>query len=325
MKPVQRRHFLLGASAILASPLASFAQQPLAKISKVGFLISETSSDSSVRIEAMGAGLRDYGYVEGKNLVIEIRTADGNYARLPELAAALVRMKVDVLVAFGTKAVLAAKGATSTVPIVDPVMGDPVASGLVSSLARPGGNITGLSGFGADLPAKRVELLKEAVPTIARLGLIVNPLNPSGADARTAAARLGIDFKLFDVPEARDFEKAFAAMLKARVDSILVSSDTLFQSRANEVASLATRNRLPSVGSTQYAEAGGLIGYSANDAELFRRGSYFVHKILMGSKPGDLPIERPTRFEMVVNAKTAKDLGVAIPKSILVRADRQIQ
>lgn len=325
MKLVQRRHFLLGSSALLASPLTSFAQQPREKVSKVGFLISETASDSSVRIEAMRSGLRDHGYVEGKNLVLETRTADGNYARLPELAATLVQMKVDVLVAFGTKAVLAARRATSIIPIVDPVMGDPVASGLVSSLARPGGNITGLTGFDVDLPAKRVELLKEAVPTIARLGIIVNPLNPSGADARAAATRLGIDFKSFDVPEARDFEKVFAAMLKVRVDSILVSTDTLFQSRANEVASLAMRNRLPSVGSTQYAEAGGLIGYSANDAELFRREAYFVHKILMGSKPGDLPIERPTRFEMVVNAKTAKGLGIAIPKSILIRTDREIQ
>ena len=273
----------------------------------------------------MRAGLRDHGYVERKNPVIEIRTADGNYARLPELAATLVRMNVAVLVAFGQKAVLAAKHATSTIPIVDPVMGDPVASGLVSSLARPGGNITGLTGFGVDLPVKRVELLKEAIPTIARLGIIVNPLNPSGADARVAATRLGVDFRSFEVPEARDFEKVFAAMAKVHVDSILVSTDTLFQSRANEVAALAMRNRLPSVGTTQYAEAGGLIGYGANDAELFRRGAYFVHKILIGSKPGDLPIERPTRFEMVVNAKTAKALGITMPKSILIRADREIE
>lgn len=319
MIQVQRRHFLLWSSALLAAPLASFAQRPREKIPTVGFLISETASDSSVRIEAMRAG-----YVDGRNMVVVIRTADGNYAQLPELAATLVRMKVDVLVAFGTKALFAAKTATSVIPIVDPVMVDPLASGLVGSLSRPGGNITGVAAFGRDLPVKRAELLKEAVPTISRLGLMVNPLNPSGAQARAATTRLGMDFKSFDVREAADLEKVFSAMVKAGVDSILVSTDTLFQAHANEVASLATKHRLASVGSTQYAEAGGLIGYGVNDAELFRRGAYFVHRILTGYKPGELPIEQPTRFEMVVNAKTATALGIAIPKSILIRADREI-
>jgi putative ABC transport system substrate-binding protein len=190
--------------------------------------------------------------------------------------------------------------------------------------ARTHSNIGLFNRIGRDLPVKRVELLKEAVPTIKRLGLAVNPLNPSGAQARTATSRLGMDFKSFDVREAKDFEKVFSAMAKARVDSILVSTDTLFQSHASKIASLAKTYRLASVGSTQFAEAGGLIGYGVNDAELFRRGAYFVHRILTGSKPGDLPIEQPTRFEMVVNAKTATALGIAIPKSVLIRADREI-
>jgi putative tryptophan/tyrosine transport system substrate-binding protein len=328
MNQVQRRRVLFASGAVLAAPLAAFAKQPQGKIPTVGFLISETVPGTSSRIDAIRDGLRQHGYVEGRNIVVEIRAADGDYERLPELASALVRMKVDVLVAFGAKAVSAARSATTTIPIVDPVMGNPVASGFASSLARPGGNITGLAAFGVDLPVKRVEILKEAVPRIERLAGIMNPVNPYRPAARegtqAAAMRLRVDLKWFEVRDPKDFDKVFSAAVDARVDSVVVSTDTLFRSRAMEVAALAVKYRLPSIGSKEYAEAGGLIGYGVNDAELFRRGAYFVDRIIKGAKPGDLPIEQPTRFEMVVNAKTAKALGIALPKSILIRADREI-
>ena len=323
-----RRHFLLASGALLAAPLASFAQQPQGTVPRVGFLISETVSGTSGRIEAMRAGLRDQGYSDGKNVVIDIRAADGDYDRLADLATALARSKVDVIVAFGTKAVSAASRATRTIPIVDPVMGDPVAYGLVTNLARPEANITGLASFGEDIPAKRVQLLKEFVPRIARLAVILNPANPATAimreRMRAATARLSLDYKTFEVRDARDLDKVFSSMVTVGADSIVVSSDTLFRTRDREVAALAAKYRLPSVGSIEYAEAGGLIGYGVNDAELFRRGAYFVDKLLKGSRPGDLPIERPTRFELVVNRKTAKSLGLTIPNSILIRADREI-
>ena len=329
MNPFQGRRFLLVSGVLLGAPLAPFAQQPQAKVPRVAFLISETIPGTSSRIEAMRAGLRDHGYVEDKNVVVEIWAADGDYERLADLAAAAVRNKVDVMVAFGTKAVSAAKRATTTIPIVDPVMGDPVAYGLASSLARPEGNVTGLAAFGDVLHVKRVELLKELVPRIVRLAFILNPANPSAAVAgervRAAATRLSLDFKPFEVRDPKDLDKVFSAIAKAGADSIVVSSDTLFRSHAKEVAALAAKYRLPSVGTNEYAEAGGLIGYGVNDAQLFRRGAYFVDKILKGAKPGDLPIERPTRFELVLNKKTARALSIKIPESILIRADREIE
>lgn len=325
MTAVRRRQILLASGALLAAPLAARAQQPRARVARVGFLVSETVADSTVRIESVRAGLRERGYVEGRNLAIEIRAADGDYVRLPDLAASLVRGNVDVLVAFGSKAVVAARQATTTVPIVDPVMGDPVGSGLAKSLARPGGNVTGLSGFGADLPTKRVELLKEAVQRIARLALIVNPANAPSASTRAAIGRMVPELKTFEAREAADLGALFAAMAKARVDSLLVSTDTLFQAHAGDVAALAARYRLPSVGSGGFAEAGGLLGYGVNDADLFRRGGDFVARILNGAKPAEMPIEQPTRFQLVVNLKTSRALGIAIPNSVLIRADRRIE
>lgn len=329
MERAQRRHFLLAAGVLLIAPHRSFAQPSPGRVPRVGFLISETVAGTSSRIEAMRAGLRDRGYVEGKSIRIELRAADGRYDRLPDLAQALVQDKVDVIVAFGTKAMLAATGATKSIPIVDPVLGDPVASGQATSLARPGGNVTGLSTYGADISLKRLELFKEALPRIGVLAVTINPANPTGMSVfqqlLPAAARLKIELKLFEAREPGDFDAMFAAMARARVDSILMGSDTLFRSNDGRLATLSAKYGLPSIGSKEYAEAGGMIGYGVNDAELFRRGADYVDRILKGAKAGDLPFERPTRFELVVNAKTAKALGIRIPESILYRADYVIQ
>ena len=313
----------------LVAPLAAFAQQAQGTAPRIGFLISETLSGQASRVEALRAGLRDRGYVEGESIAIEVRSADGHYDRLPELAAELTRLKVDVLVAFGSKAVLAAKRATSTIPIVVPVIGDPVAVGAVSSVARPGGNITGSATFGPEVGAKRLELLKETVPRITRVAYLLNPANATSAlilpGMRASAKSLKLELQPFEVRAPKGFGGTFSAMAKGRVDAVLVSTDTLFASNAKEIADLGTAQRLPTAGGKEFAEAGGLIGYGANDAELYRRGAYFVDRILKGAKASDLPIEQATRFELVINMKTAKLLGIKIPKSILIRADTVIE
>lgn len=317
------------ACALGMIPLASIAQQR-GRVPLVGLLISETLSGQATRIEALRAGLRELGHsVEARSIAFEIRAADGNYDRLPELAAELVRVKVDVLVAFGSKAVVAAKGATATIPIVVPSSGDPMDLGVVSGLSRPGGNVTGIAIFGPEITAKWLAFLKEAVPSIARVGLLRNSANPyrtTTADAvRASAKSLTLELHAFDVRSPKEFSGAFAAMAKAHVDAVLVSGDTLFQAHWSEITELAANHRLPSVGRPEFAEAGGLIGYGQDDAELYRRGAYFVDRILKGAKPADLPVERPTRFELVINLKTAKALGITIPQSVFVRADRVIE
>lgn len=326
-----RRRIILGlAAGALAVPLASFAQQPQGKVPRIGFLISETLSGQASRVEALRAGLRDLGYVEGKSIAIEVRSADGKYDRLPELAAELARLQVDVLVAFGIKAVVAAKHATATIPIVVPATtSDLVAMGLISGLARPGGNITGSAMFGPETAAKQVELFKEAVPRITRVAVLLNPANAARGlilqAMRATAKSLKLELQPFEVRTAKEFGRTFSAMAKGDVDAIAVTQDTLFGSNAKEIADLAARQRLPSAGNKEFAEAGGLIGYGANNAELYRRGAYFVDRILKGAKPADLPVEGPTRFELVINMKTAKGLGIKIPESILIRADKVIE
>jgi putative ABC transport system substrate-binding protein len=241
----------------------------------------------------------------------------------------LVRQKVAVLVAFGSKATLAAKNAATAIPVVFVSVGDPVALGYVSDLARPGGNVTGLATLSPNIVAKLLELLKDTLPRISRVATTNNPSNPSNVPTReatnAAARRLNIELKPYAVREPADFEKAFSEAAKARADAIIVSSDTLFRSRDGELAALAARYGLPSAGSVEFAEAGGLIGYGVNDAELFRRAGRVVDRILKGAKPGDLPIEQPTRFELVINAKTAKALGISVPQAVLIRADRVLE
>ncbi len=243
-------------TAALAAPFVSFAQQQ-GKVPRIGLLIAETLSGQSNRIEALRAGLRDLSYVDGKNITIELRSANGNYDRLPELAAELVRLKVDVLVAFGAKAVVAARGATSTIPIVVPVVGDPVALGLTSSLARPSANVTGSSVFGPEVSAKRVELLKEAVPHIARVAVLANPANAGAVRSframRATGKALQMELQFFEVGEPKEFGKAFSGMAKGRVDAVIVSQDTLFIANAKKIAALATKQRLLSAGTTEFA------------------------------------------------------------------------
>ena len=324
-----RRKLLIAlGSGALAAPLAPFAQQQPAKIARIGFLGTETASAYLSRVEALRAGLRELGYAEGRNIVIEFRWADGNNDRLPELASELVRLKVDVLVTHGIRGGLAAKRATTTIPIVVAAAGDAVATGLVASLARPGGNVTGSTFFALELYAKRLELLKEAFPRTRRIAFLVNPDNatvaPAVAASERAAKTLKVELHQVAVRGPNEFSSAFSAMARNRLEAVSVTEDAIFNVNAKAIADLAAKHRLLSIGGRDVAEAGGLMGYGANLPELFRRAAYFVDKILKGAKPGDLPVERPTTFEFIINRKTAKALGVAIPQSILLRADRVI-
>jgi putative ABC transport system substrate-binding protein len=328
---INRRRVLTLCFGVLTAPLASSAQQPQGKVPRVGFLISETLSDQASRIEALRAGLRDRGYVEGKNISIEIRSAEGNYDRLPSLAAELTRLGVDVLVAVGIKALAAASGATTTIPIVIPATSsDLVAMGLISSLARPGGNVTGSTTFGPEIMAKRLELLKEVMPGMTRVAVLVNPANssfgPTFKQMDIAAKSLKLSLEPFDVRAPGEFDRVFAAVAKGRVDAMVIQDDTMFgEANANAIAELAARQRLLAVGGIGFAEAGGTIGYGRTNPELYRRGAYFVDRILKGAKPGDLPIEQATRFELVINMRIAKALGIKIPQSVMLRADRVIE
>ena len=325
---IPRRAFVTGSIALLATPLAVEAQQA-GKVARIGFLGPETVSGSKSRVDALRAGLRDLGYVEGKNIVIEFRWAEGKYDRLPDLATELVRLNVDVLVAAGEKAVDAAKRATTTIPIVVPVTGDAVATSLATSLARPGGNITGSTFFGAELTSKRLELLREAAPRITRVAYLLNPANsasgPGIAALEIAAKSLKLGIQPFEVRAPNEFDSVFTTMAKRHVDAIVVQADTIFIINAKAVADLAATRQFPSAGLKEFAEAGGLIGYGPNLLEMYRHAAVFVDKILKGAKPGDLPIERATTFELVINMKTAKTLGLTIPPSVLLRADQVIQ
>jgi putative ABC transport system substrate-binding protein len=324
-----RREFVLalGAAAI-GTPIVLLAQQQRL-IPRVGFLMSETLSAQADAIDAVRAGLDDHGYVDGRNILIELRAADGDYDRLPKLAAELVRLNVDVIVAFGTKAVSAAVRATATIPIVDPSMGDPVALGLSSGLARPGKNVTGIVQFSAEIGAKRVEFLKQALPRIARIAVLVNPVNastPTQVKAmRTAANALNLDMQVFEVRSAKEIRESIAVAAERHAEGIIITTDTLFRPNFVEIANLAARYRLLSAGPSDFPAAGGLIGYSADRAGQYRHSAYFVDRILKGAKPDDLPIERVTKLQLVINAKTAQALGIAIPQSLLLRADDVIQ
>ena len=327
---MKRRKLLiaLGASA-LAAPLASFAQQQPAKIFRIRFLGVVSASSYASRVEALRAGLRELGYMEGKNIVIEYRWAEGKYERLPDLAAELVRLKVDVIVTHATLGTLAAKRATTTIPIVIASTGDAVAAGHVTSLARPGGNITGSTFFSPELAAKRLELFKEAFPRTKRVAVLTHPDNPLNGPVLTAMERtarsLKLELKLFEVRGPDELKNAFSAMTKSRVDAVAIREDSVFIANARAIADFAVKQRLPSAGNKEFAEAGCLIGYGANLLELWRRAAVFVDKILKGAKPGDIPIERATKFELVVNMKTAKALGVKIPQTLLQRADKVIE
>jgi putative ABC transport system substrate-binding protein len=325
---LKRREFisLLGATATW--PLAARAQQP-AKIARIGFLGATTPSGLERRVERFRAGLRDLGYIEGQNILIDFRWAEGNYARLAEFAAELVRLKVDLLVSHGTPGTLAAKQATRTLPIVMLTSGDAVATGIVANLARPGGNVTGSTFFDPELNAKLLELLKEASPSVKRVGVLVNPDNAVMAmDVRAmehTAQSLKFELQQFEVRGSNELQSTISNVTRARLDALAVTADAVFTSNAGTIAAIAANNRLPTIGFVEFAQVGGMIGYGANLSSLFYRGAYFVDKILRGAKPADIPVEQPTKFDLVINLKTAKTLGFEIPTSLLARADEVIE
>jgi putative tryptophan/tyrosine transport system substrate-binding protein len=315
------------ASAISLSVCRTEAQP--AKVVRIGFLGPNSAASTSSRMESLRAGLRDLGYVEGKNLVIESRWADGNYDRLPDLATELVGLKVDLILTSGTPGTRAAKSATTTIPIIMVTSGDPVAVGLVASLARPGGNITGLSNFAPELSAKRVELIKEAFPATQRVGVIFNPDNSIndrnlGAMEQTSKA-LKLGFQKFAVRSANDFKGAYSAMAKQRVGAVALPEDDFLSATNDQVVEVVSKLRLPSIGRAEFAEAGGIIGYAVNFFDQYRRAATYVDKILKGAKPADLPVEQPRKFDFIVNLKTAKQIGLTIPPSLLAKADKVIR
>ena len=319
----------LGAAG-LAAPLRTFAQQPTAKMHRIGFLGPTSAAGIASRLEAFRDGMRELGYVEGKNLFIEFRWAEGKYDRLPELAAELVRLNVDLIVTGSTPGVRAAKQATTTIPIVMASVGDPVASGLVASLARPGGNITGSTFFQPELIAKRIELFKEAMPRLTQVAYLVNLDNtantgPTLHAAEMAAKTLKVGLQPFPVRGPGDFDSAFAAMAKKRVDAVVIAEEPMLLANMSAIIELAIKRRLLSAGGKEFAEAGGLLGYGIDGSVPYRRAAYFIDRILKGTKPGDIPVERATRFELIINLKTAKAIGIKIPPTLVQRADKVIE
>lgn len=296
---------------------------------RIGFLGAASVSADTTRIQAFRNGLVELGYVEGRNISIEYRHAEGKLERLPDLAAELVRRKVDVIVAAGLPAARAAKQATMTIPIVM-TGGDPVRTGLVASLARPGGNVTGLADATVEVSTKRLELLKEIVPTLSRVAILWNAANPTNPfqvrDTQAVAPALGVTVHPVEVDGVDDFQRAFAAIARDRADGLLVPGHPMFYSHRKRLTDLAAKSRLPTMYSRRdYAEDGGLIAYGDNFADMYRRLAAYVDKILKGVKPADLPIEQSTKFELVINRKTAKALGLTIPPSLLLRADQVIE
>ncbi len=317
------------ALGILAAPLAADAQQP-AKVPRIGFLHPEPISAHLHLLDAFRQGLRELGYVEGQTIALEVRSAEGKRERLPALAAELVRLKVDVIVTAAVPGIQAAKQATKTIPIVIAVVVDPVATGFVASLARPGGNITGLSMMAPEVFGKRLELLKEVVPAVSRIAVLLNPANPAAAlslsETEVAARALGVRLQLLEVRTPEELDGAFGAAARDRAGALIVVPDAMFVTHRTRIVDLAAKSRLPAIYyARDYVEAGGLMAYGANLADLYRRAAYFVDKILKGAKPTDLPVEQPTRFELVINLKTAKALGRTIPRSVLIRADQLIE
>jgi putative ABC transport system substrate-binding protein len=326
---MRRRVFitLLG-SAAAAWPLAARAQQA-SKVPRMGFLGAISASGYVSQVEALRAGLRELGYVEGKNIVIEFRWAEGKYDRLPELAAELASLKVDVLVTHGTPGTIAAKRATTTIPIVAAALGDPVATGIVTGLVQTAGNITGVAIFSPELSAKRLEVIKEAFPHLRRVAILLNPQNPLVVPIlpamELAAASLAVELQQFAVRGPNEFEAAFSSMANKRVEAVVVLDDGMLIANAGSIANMTSKHRLSSIGFTEFAQRGGLMAYGVNFLDMFRRAATLIDKIVKGANPADLPIEQATKFETIVNLKTAKTLGIDLPTSLLLRADRVIE
>jgi ABC-type uncharacterized transport system substrate-binding protein len=316
--------FLISASSQIAE-----AQQTK-KVPRIGFLAATSPSAISTRIEAFRQGLGELGYVEGKNIVIEYRYAEGNLDRLPALAAELVRLNVDVIVTGGAANTRAAKEATKIIPIVMALDNDPVASGFVASLARPGGNITGLSTLAPEISGKQLELLKEIVPKLSRLAVLGNSTTPVNAQAlreiELPAGPFRVKLQYLDIRDPKDIETAFRAASKGRAEALLVLASPLFVLQRTQLTDLALKNRLPAIyDRREFVDDGGLMSYGTNFADMSRRAATYVDKILKGAKPADLPVEQPTKFELVINLKAAKQIGLTIPPNVLARADKVIK
>jgi putative ABC transport system substrate-binding protein len=326
---VNRRTFLCGLTlGVFGAPLAAQAQT--GKLYRVGFLGNTTAALEANLVGPFRQGLRDLGYVEGQNIVIEYRWAEGNYDRLPALIGELIAQKVDVIVTAGTPATLAVKKATSLVPLVMVAVGDPVGTGVVPSLNRPGGNITGLTSISPEMDGKRLELLREVLPKISRVAVFWNPTSPlqvvSERETQAAAQAMGIKVLSLGVQAEEQFNDAFAKILRERSGALLVLADRLFLHHRARIMDFATQNHLPGVHAyVELVEAGGLMSYGPSYADMHKRAAIYVDKILKGRKPADLPVEAPIKFELVINLKAAKQIGVTVPPSVLYRADKVIK
>jgi len=331
MFDLKRREFitLLGGAAA-AWPLAAGAQQPAGKVWRIGMLETVSRPLNAANFAAFQKGLRELGYVEGQNLLIEYHSADGRAERFPDLASELVRLKVDAIVTRGTPAVLAAKHATTVIPIVMAAIGEPLVTGAVANLARPGGNVTGLSSFATELAPKRVELMKEMIPGITRVAGLFNMSNPvvrpEWEAAKAAALSLGIELYLLDVRNSQAISRAFGAEIRQRADALLVSLDGLIQENQANILDLVASRQLPAMfPSREFVDGGGLVTYGVSYPPLYYRAASFVDKIFKGAKPADLPVEQPTKMELIINLKTARTLGLEVPPTLLARADEVIE
>ena len=327
MKKAKSISWLL--ATILLTTVPSQAQQP-AKVPRIGFQLDSPVAAVAARIEGFRQGLRELGYVEGKNIIIEWRSSEGKVERRAEIAAELVRLKVDVIVSAGPTVTRAVKEATSTVPIVMSQDPDPVGSGFVASLARPGGNITGLSALSPEMSGKQLEIMKEILPKLSRMAVIGNSTNPGDAqvlrETVLAAGVYEVYLRYLDVLDAKDIEPIFRAAAKGRADALLVLGNPILNSHRQQVVDLAAKHRLPTAyARPEFIEAGGLMYYGTNYNDLYRRAATYVDKILKGAKPGDIPVEQPIKFEFIVNLKAAKQIGLTIPPNVLVRADKVIR
>ena len=329
---MRRREFIKlvgGAAVVGVGPLDTLAQDAT-KTWRVGILDTASADLNAANLNVFRSALSQFGYIEGQNLTITYKSSEGHIERFPELAAELVSLKVDIIVTRGTPATIAAGRASKTTPIVMAAIGEPLETGMVASLARPGGNVTGLSAFVTELTAKRIEIMRDLMPKMSRMAMIDNMENrsvpPQWNEMKKAALALGIQPQLYDVRKPEDIEPAFKTALSERADALAIGNDSVVLASRRQIAELAAKHRVPAIYATrEFVDVGGLLSYAANYSDLYRRAASYVNKILKGARPGELPVEQPTKFELIVNLKAAKALGLAVPPTLLSRADEVIE